>query len=439
VTPTARLQSILEILQAVIGTARPADGVISHYFRQHRFIGAKDRPALSVVVYAILRHRARLSWWCQLYHEEPNARLLLMTWLRLQEGRNTAAVEAEFSGKKFAPAPLSDREQKYLKKLIGHNLLHHPRMPDAVRMEMPDWLMPHILAQFGEQSTAELAALLEPAPLDLRVNLLKTTPDAALTELQAESIEATPTPLSPWGLRLGKRLTLPALPAFRDGRVEVQDEGSQLVALLCDARSGMRIADFCAGAGGKTLALAASMRNKGRIIALDVLEKRLTRAAERFRRAGAFNITPQGLQPEGDDPWVQQHQQSFDRVLVDAPCSGSGTWRRNPDARWRFAPTDLEELVAKQQMILSRAASLVKPNGRLIYATCSLLVQENQEQVAWFLARHPEFEILPYQEIWKNFTSVPAPTSEATLQLTPAQHQTDGFFTALFVRRATAT
>jgi len=247
---------------------------------------------------------------------------------------------------------------------------------------------------------------------------------------------AAPTTLAPTGLRVPARAPLGASAAFREGLVEVQDEGSQLVALLVDARAGMRVCDFCAGAGGKTLALAATMANKGKIVACDTIEKRLAASLARLRRAGAFNVETRVLASERD-PWVKRHRDGFDRVLVDAPCTGTGTWRRNPDARWTLTPTDLDELVAKQARILDSAARLVKPGGRLVYATCSLLPPENEEQVESFAARHEEFAPLPASELWRaTIGGEPPPGIAAHALLAPHRHGTDGFFIAAFERRA---
>ncbi|MGH6929423.1 MAG: RsmB/NOP family class I SAM-dependent RNA methyltransferase, partial [Dongiaceae bacterium] len=242
----------------------------------------------------------------------------------------------------------------------------------------------------------------------------------------------------PLGLRVDGRPPLATLPSFNYGLGEVHDEGSQLAALLVDARPGLRVVDFCAGAGGKTLAMAAAMRNKGHIVACDVLRGRVDRAAVRLTRAGVHNVERRGLSTERD-PWVKRHAQSFDRVLVDAPCSGVGTWRRNPDAKWRFGKDDLAAVIDLQHRILDSAARLVKPGGRLIYATCSLLPSENAGQVTAFLKDHPDFALRPIAEIWPETVGGASPTTGETLQLTPATHETDGFFVAVLERSAAAS
>jgi 16S rRNA (cytosine967-C5)-methyltransferase len=239
------------------------------------------------------------------------------------------------------------------------------------------------------------------------------------------------------GLRVWERIPLATLPSFREGLVEVQDEGSQIASLLADARPGMRVVDFCAGAGGKTLALAAGMKNRGHIVACDVSERRLERSAQRLRRAGVSNAERRVLS-SARDKWVKRHAASFDRVFVDAPCTGTGTWRRNPDAKWRLTPNDVDELVALQSEILDSACRLVKPGGRLVYVTCSLLREEDEAQVERFLAAHRDFTLLPVPRVWKAAVGRASPVEDEMLRLTPARHGTDGFFAAILERAAEA-
>jgi 16S rRNA (cytosine967-C5)-methyltransferase len=309
---------------------------------------------------------------------------------------------------------------------------------------VPDWLYPRLAERFGPRLAAELAALTAEAPLDLRVNLLKATRETAQAALAAEGWQAQPTPLSPWGLRIAGRRPITTGPAFRDGMVEIQDEGSQLVAALLDARPGMRVADWCAGAGGKTLAVAAMMGNRGQIAACDVSAARLDSAVRRLRRAGVHNVERHLL--AAGDKWAKRRAGGFDRVLVDAPCTGTGTWRRNPDARLRLAERDLLELLPKQASILDAAQALVRSGGRLVYATCSVLAEENEAQVSDFLARHPGFALLPLARVWPFPAAPPGPPAESAdpaipwmadcLSLTPARHGTDGFFAAVLERTA---
>jgi 16S rRNA (cytosine967-C5)-methyltransferase len=303
-------------------------------------------------------------------------------------------------------------------------------MPAAVRLEVPDWVEKLLRARFGEALEAEMVAMGVPAPLDLRVNLLKGTREEAVRALSAEGIVAEPTALSPWGLRVEGRRPVTTGAAFQSGLVEIQDEGSQLVALMVGAAPGMRVADWCAGAGGKTLALAMTMQNKGQVVACDVHDKRLEGAVQRLRRAGVHNVERHLIVP--GDKWAKRRAESFDRVLVDAPCTGTGTWRRNPDARLRLERKDLDELVPKQAAILAAASRLVRKGGRLVYATCSILPDENEAQVRAFLADHPDFAVVPLDRAWPG--PAPVPGQGEFLSLTPRRHGTDGFFTAVLER-----
>ncbi len=348
----------------------------------------------------------------------------------LTEARALAEVARAFSGGRFAPAALSAGEHAALAGIEGHTL-EHPEMPGPVRLELPDWIAVRLAARFGAALPAEAAALTAPAPLDLRANLLKTTRNAARAALKAEGIDATPTPLSPWGLRIAARRSVSTGPAFQSGLVEIQDEGSQIVAALADARPGLRVADLCAGAGGKTLAMAMTMQNRGFLLACDVSAKRLEAATRRLRRAGVSNVERHLIAP--GDKLLKRRAGGFDRVLVDAPCTGTGTWRRNPDARLRLTEQDLEELRAKQAAILENGGKLVRAGGKLIYATCSLLPEENEVQVSAFLARYPEFVPVPPARAWTLPGEVPA--CGQFLALTPARHGTDGFFAAVLERR----
>ncbi|HYD32659.1 MAG TPA: RsmB/NOP family class I SAM-dependent RNA methyltransferase [Azospirillaceae bacterium] len=434
-TPGARLQAAIDLLAEIEATPRPADAVISAYFRARRYIGAKDRNAVAELAYAVMRRYARLRWWLGRVGHVVSPRPLVIANAILAESRESSSVAAVFSGAKFSPAPLSPAEAKMAKALETHTL-DHPDMSNMVRAECPAWAVGPLREALGDRFLPEMLALLEPAPLDLRVNPIKADRDTARERLLAEGVSAEPTQWSPLGLRVQGRPPLASLTVFRDGLVEIQDEGSQLVALVADTRPGQQVVDFCAGAGGKTLALAASMENKGRVVACDVLEKRLKRATERFRRAGLHNIETRPLSTERD-PWIKRHKLRFDRVLCDAPCTGTGTWRRNPDSRWRQLGPGLEELVKLQAAILDSAQRLVKPGGRLIYATCSMLPVENERQVDAFLATHPEFTVIPVPDLWPAVSSGPCPVPGPYLRLTPARHDTDGFFAAVLERTAT--
>lgn len=430
-SPAARLQATLELLSEVESASRPADAVVSAWFRSRRDIRDAERGPIIDLVYAVLRHRARLDWWLAKEGRPFTSRNRLLAWLALGEGKTREQIQRLFSGGRFAPMVLTDGERGLLGRLQGGSA-DHPAMPDEVRAECPDWALEPLRRRFGGSFAREMAVMLAPPPLDLRVNPLKATRETVLDALRGLGLSAEPCRLAPFGVRVAERPSLSRLPMLKTGAAEIQDEGSQLVALLVDARAGERVVDFCAGAGGKTLAIASQMANKGVVVACDVSENRLKRAAERFRNAGLHNIQTRLLASERDK-WVKRHKGGFDRVLVDAPCSGTGTWRRNPDARWRAEEAGLDALVSLQASILDSAARLVKPGGRLVYATCSLLPEENEAQVEAFLAAHPEFQVVPLREAAPQITDSGHPQH---LSLTPARHGTDGFFAAVMARAA---
>jgi 16S rRNA (cytosine967-C5)-methyltransferase len=432
-TPGARLQATIELLDALAGSTAPADATIAAFLRQRRYVGSGDRRAILERVYAVLRRRAALGWWIERVagpgRPAPSGRRLMLAALMLLEGNPAEAVGPLFNGQRYCPAPLNDEERALLAELEGKKLTP-PEQPESVRLELPDWAEPGLRERFGPDFESEVEALNRPAALDLRVNTLIGTRDEAIAELAAEGIAAAPTRFSPIGLRVTERPALATLDSFKRGLIEVQDEGSQLAALLVDAQSSMRVADFCAGAGGKTLAMAATMRNKGVLVACDVAKGRIDRAAVRLRRAGVHNVQRRLLADERD-PWEKRHAGTFDRVLVDAPCTGSGTWRRNPDQRWRIGPEMLQSLIAEQRAILDRAARLVRPGGRLVYATCSFFRAENEDQIEAFIARDARFALLPVATVWSALLSGECPATGPTLMLTPARHGTDGFFVAI--------
>jgi 16S rRNA (cytosine967-C5)-methyltransferase len=432
-TPGAQVAAAIDVLTVIDTGDRPADDVAADYFRRRRYIGAKDRAQMARHIYTVLRHRSTLDWWIRKYGVDGGPRSRVLACLILIEGWRAETVAACCDGDRFRPAPLSQAEERLLRGLVGRTL-HHPEMTRAVANDVPDWLELRLEKVFGKGLEREMAALNAPAPTDLRVNLLKADRETARRALTAEGVKAEPTPWSPIGLRLRERVPLGNLAAFREGLVEVQDESSQIAALLTDARPGMRIVDFCAGAGGKTLALAAGMANRGKLVACEVSAWRLERSARRLRRAGVNNVERRALSGERDK-WVKRHQESFDRVFVDVPCLGTGTWRRNPDAKWRARPEDLAELMERQQQILRSAARLVRPGGRLIYATCSLLHEEDEAQAEAFLAAEPDFALLSVARAWSETIGGASPAGDHYLRLTPAQHGTDGFFVAIFERR----
>ncbi len=438
-TPSARIAAAISLLAALDDQCfapearrRPADAVASDFFRARRFIGGGDRREVSERAWGVVRQRLRLDWHLARLGVAPTPRLLLLAQMLLVEGMQRQAAEALFDGSHYGPPALDAAERRVSASLDGRSLID-PAMPDGARLNLPEWVLPALSARFGARLAAEAAALEAEAPLDLRANLLKTDRATAVRTLAAEGIATEPTPLSPWGLRLPARRPVTGAVTYRDGLVEVQDEGSQLIALLAEARPGMRVADYCAGAAGKTLAMAATMGNRGRITACDTSAPRLEGAAKRLRRAGVDNAERHLL--VAGDRWAKRRAGSFDRVLVDAPCTGTGTWRRNPDARLRTRPEDLAELAAVQYEILARASELVRPGGRLVYATCSLLPQENEEQMDRFLARSPGFVPVPLERLWSALLpGVALPCAGPWMSLSPGANGTDGFFCAVLER-----
>ncbi|GAB4185686.1 MAG: RsmB/NOP family class I SAM-dependent RNA methyltransferase [Thalassobaculales bacterium] len=421
-TPAGRLSAAIELIDLQGGA--PMDAVLAEYFRARRYIGAKDRQAIAEMVYGVFRNWARLHWWLARLRVPADPRVLVLA-DRLQAGEDP---RPHLGAGPYAPRPASPAEQRLLERLPRRGL-DHPEMPAAVRLECPDWA-------YGELSTvldeAGIAGLNRPAGLDLRVNALKATREAVAAMLP---FPTRPTPFSPLGLRAEGRPPVAATPVYRDGLVEVQDEASQIAALLLDAAPGHQVIDFCAGVGGKTLAIAAGMANRGRVVACDIHGYRLDRAGQRLRRAGIHNVERRVLDGDGDK-WVKRHRGSFDRVLVDAPCTGTGTWRRNPDARWSRSTPDLAELTALQAAILERACRLVRPGGRLVYATCSLLPSEDERQIERLLSTHPEFTLVPVAEAWAGRLDGTCPADGPYLRLDPARHGTDGFFVAVLTRQA---
>lgn len=425
-TPAAIIAAAIEVLEEQAARPGPLDLILGRYQRQRRYIGSKDRAALSERLFGIARRQARLDWRIHAAGGEAGPRTRAVADLALVDGMAAEAVIGLFQAGGHGPAPLSPTETTVLHHL-GAPPLEQTGTPPGVRLECPDWAWSGFQRAFGAEAERELAALLSPAPLDLRVNRLKSDRASALAAIRAAGFDAKPTPYAPDGVRLAGRVALGRIPGLLEGAVDPQDEGSQLVALTLGAAPGERVADFCAGAGGKTLALAATMGNKGTLLALDVDGRRLDRAAPRFAKAGVDNVRRRALKP-GADPWLKRQARRFDRVLIDAPCSGVGAWRRNPDARWARGQPPLEDLARLQAEILPRAARLVRSGGLLVYATCSLLPEENEDRVQAFLAAAPEFRVSPPDDF-------PAPLTDGFLKLTPARHGTDGFFAA-WLRRS---
>ncbi|MBS7541368.1 RsmB/NOP family class I SAM-dependent RNA methyltransferase [Ancylobacter lacus] len=430
-TPAARLAAAIEVIQSVETVRRPVADVLKEWGRSHRFAGSGDRAALSSLVYDALRRRASAAW--LMGEETPRAVLLGM--LRLGRGLDVETIATLFDGTRYGPAALSDDERARLAEgsLDG--------APAFVAGDYPEWLDAPLAAVFGEERAREGAALAERAPLDLRVNTLKATPAEAAAALA--HLEPVAAAWSPLALRIqlpadGKAPPVTAEPAYLKGEVEIQDEGSQIAAILAAPPPGGQVLDLCAGGGGKTLECAALMDNAGQIYAYDADIRRLAPIHERLARAGVRNV--QVRTPRGRADVLADLAGRMDLVLVDAPCTGTGTWRRNPDAKWRIRPGALAERVRDQAAILDAAATYVKPGGRLAYITCSLLDEENGAQIRGFLTRHAGFTLVPPADLPLALGPTGLALRTAALlrpegvMLTPRRTGTDGFFVGVLAR-----
>ncbi|EHK67454.1 NOL1/NOP2/sun family protein [Achromobacter arsenitoxydans SY8] len=412
-----RIDQVQRVLGEILQWTYPADASLSHWMRQHPNLGARDRSEVAEAVYDVLRHLRRYRQYGESGVGPASRRLAIL-------GLNaTLGAEALQEGMDAA-------EAEWLKRVSRIDLATLPR---AVRGSIPDWLDERLGAMDSPETLIE--ALNRQASLDLRVNPLKAERDEMLAELQqsAGRYEPVAMPYSPWGIRMEGRPAVNRWPQFESGSIEVQDEGSQLLALLVAPRRGEMVIDFCAGAGGKTLLLGALMRSTGRLYAFDVSAARLARAKPRFARSGLSNVVPVAIDSE-NDARVKRLAGKAQRVLVDAPCSGIGTLRRNPDLKWRQHPEALAELAQLQERILNSAARCVAPGGRLVYATCSLLAEENEAQADRFLASHPDFERVDAAEILAARCET-LKLEGPYVQLRPDVHGTDGFFAAVFERK----
>jgi 16S rRNA (cytosine967-C5)-methyltransferase len=433
VTPAARLSAAIEILADIAARRRPAPDALKDWGLGHRFAGAKDRAAIASLVYDVLRRRASSAH--VMGSEEPRA--VLIGALALARGFDRAAIEALFTGDRFAPAPLSPEEAGRL------DALSLADAPAHVAGDFPDWLAPDLEAAFGADLVAEMTALAARAPIDIRVNTLKTERAQLIPHLSHLHPEITPH--APTGLRFsagedGRGPTLQVTPEFLKGQFEIQDEGSQIVASLAGAAPHMQVVDLCAGGGGKTLELAALMDNHGQIYATDADARRLAPIHDRLTRAGVRNVQVRTPKGRGDEP-LGDLAGKADLVLVDAPCTGIGTWRRNPDTKWRVRPGALAERMKEQDFVLQRAARLVKAGGRIAYVTCSVLPVENDERVKAFLAANPAFRTVDPHEILALAPDTLSEREDLTspaglgLQLTPRRTGTDGFYLAVMERQ----
>ena len=428
-TPSARLQAVIDILEGLEATAQPADRFLRDWARARRYAGSKDRAAISERTYAILRHRSSFAW----RMGSGDACALVIASL-LAEGLSSDEIADLFDGKAYGAAALSEAERKAVDSLPqGEPPLH-------VCGEFPPFLEAELTRALGPALLDEMIAMQARAPIDLRVNTLKSSREVVLEALRAEGHDAKATPYSPFALRLssGEGLSkLSATPLFASGAFEFQDEAAQIAALLCAAKPGMRVLDFAAGAGGKALALAALMQNKGEIVAHDTSPARLRPLALRAMRAGARIIETctdfSAPALAGEVASGASRRGAFDIVLIDSPCSGTGTWRRQPELRWRVTPDGLAALTGLQDNLLEQGAPFVAAGGRLVYATCSLLPCENEDRIEHFLSRHAEFVVMPASAVWPEGTA-PPPGLDRFFKATPLQTGTDGFFTSILQR-----
>ncbi|MDP2238930.1 MAG: RsmB/NOP family class I SAM-dependent RNA methyltransferase [Burkholderiales bacterium] len=414
---SGQLDAAAEALRIVLKFEQPADSVLSNFFRGHRKLSQLDRAFIAESIFGLLRRKRLVDHLCT----DGSPRRALLAYLTRAAGVSMRELSAALTGD----------EAEWVARLKATAT---GELPLAVQADLPDWLIERLVLQMPEADILALGrALQQPAPLDLRVNTLRADRSTVLRQLAATGIEGAATPFSPLGIRVKGKPALNRHPLFLDGSIEVQDEGSQLLGFLVAPRRHELIVDFCAGAGGKTLMLGAMMQSQGRIYAFDVSEKRLARLKPRLKRSGLSNLHPQLIHSENDTR-IKRLAGKIDRVLVDAPCSGLGTLRRNPDLKWRQSPQAVAELKVKQAAILDSAARLLKPGGRLVYATCSLLAEENQDIVTAFLASHPQFAPLDCGEILKQQQI--ALETGTYLQLWPQIHGTDGFFAAALERTA---
>jgi 16S rRNA (cytosine967-C5)-methyltransferase len=405
------------LLADVLTFTGPADAATSRFFRAHPKLGHGERGVIAEAVFAVLRRRMEFAHLAESGSGNPNRRLAL---LGLMQTAGRSAL------KPF----VSEAEGAWLEHV---SKIDPQSLPQRIRMNLPDWILQAFGARFADEELTQLAAALNyPAPLDLRANPIKASRDEVLGALSKAGIEAGATPFAPFGIRVVGKPPLTKLDAFQNGWLEVQDEGSQLLCSLVAPRRGEMIVDFCAGAGGKTLALGAMMRSTGRLYAFDISERRLTKLKPRLARSGLSNVNPVMIDSEHDVK-IKRLAGKIDRVLVDAPCSGLGTLRRNPDLKWRQSPESIAELTPKQASILASAARLVKKGGRLVYATCSILEAENEAVVAQFLSEHPDFAVVPVRDVFAE-QRIDLEMGDY-LSLWPHRHGTDGFFAAVLERR----
>lgn len=418
----AQIQTAIELIEHHKETPKPIDKLMASFFKARRYIGSKDKGVIADTVYNVFRRQGEINYILDTLNAEQTARHQLIIFC-LIENKDVTDI---FSGIAYAPEKLSSAEKKMSKSNIFSIL---KKAPDHIKLNLPEWVCSKLKNDFESNWEDVAKSLHGRAPTDIRVNKQKTSKRQLLKNLKELGFEFEETPYSSYALRMQSRKSLFGTDAFKNGHFEVQDEGSQLIAQACGASQGLKVVDFCAGAGGKTLALTDNMRGKGTIYACDIHERRLGEMPKRLKRAGVADIVRTVLLSSETDKWVKRHKDHMDIVLIDAPCSGSGTWRRSPDALWKLSPENLKNLAETQKNILNSACRLVKEGGTLIYATCSIFKEENHQQVSKFLADHPEFELVDL------FNESHPLAGQQLLQLTPYEHHTDGFFMAKMVKK----
>ncbi len=432
-TPSARLSSVIELLDIIMNEAGPAEHCVRAYFKTRRYAGSKDRRWITEFVYSLFRRLGEVDWIAADAGLEITNRSRALVALSFCEEVPLEDIQDRYMSGSYASVGLNDEENAALEKVAA---IEVSSIPGSAKENFPEWLSSAVQSQYGDKSAAILASYQDRAPLTLRVNRLRSDRDEVIRLLEDDDLDVRATTLSPLGIIVEGRVNLAAHAVMERGLVEIQDEAAQISSLLADAKAGMLVVDYCAGAGGKSLAMAAEMENTGVIHAFDVNARRMKDMAIRTRRSGVQILESAQLhQDERDDEIFDRIEQTMNRVFVDAPCSGSGTWRRQPDQKWFLTEERLAELTTLQQDILQKAAGLVAPGGRLIYATCSILAQENSEQVSTFLEKNPDFSILPVSDIWGE-VNLNGEWGEQFLQLTPDVAGTDGFFTAVLCRKA---
>lgn len=417
----AHVQESIILLEKILETKAPADRIISFHFKQNRFIGSKDKASISSIVYDVLRNKSFLEFYLGAFSIEYTPRQYVIAYLRIIKKLSKKEINEIFDGSKYAPKRLTEKLYNFIKEV--HNL-DTSSIKSFQKCNYPEWIESYLARSFGDKIEENMQAFNSQADLTIRANALKISREELQKELKNENIKTEFTKFSPYGLKVIGKANLFNSKAFKKGLFEVQDEGSQILAILADAKPKQRILDMCCGAGGKLLALGATMNNTGVLLGTDIHEKRLNESKKRIKRSGLSNASIKVISSE-NDKYLKRQAGKFDTVFVDAPCSGTGTWKRNPDSKWKLQEEFIQELTQTQASILQKASALVKPEGTLLYATCSILKEENDYQIDKFLSDNPNYELVDISIMH------PSLTENKTLQLTSLEHGCDGFFAAI--------